>query len=134
MAMRPTGIEVIARGIIRRDDTVLLVRVTGQDWWFLPGGHVEPGEPVAEALAREMREEVGAHAVVGDQIATVETFYTDARGDHHELNLVFIVEDPGGELLSLEPHIETAWLRRQEVAEAEIRPDEMGNVLASAWS
>ena len=49
-------------GVIRRADTVLLVRQqddNGQPTWSLPAGRVEPGELLQEALVRELREETG---------------------------------------------------------------------------
>ncbi|QJW38117.1 NUDIX domain-containing protein [Cellulosimicrobium protaetiae] len=42
-----------------RDGRLLAVRTTGKDRFFVPGGKVEPGESDAEALVREIREELG---------------------------------------------------------------------------
>lgn len=55
---RPTtrGVRAI---LVNRDGTVLLVRHTYQDGWFLPGGKAGRTEPAVEALQRELREEVG---------------------------------------------------------------------------
>lgn len=60
--MPDTRIEVAA-GVLRRGDTVLLAeRVRGghgDGYWEFPGGKIEPGESPAEALARELEEEIG---------------------------------------------------------------------------
>jgi 8-oxo-dGTP diphosphatase len=52
--------EIIAAAwVCVRDRRVLVVRATGSDAFYLPGGKPEPGETYAEAAAREVEEEVG---------------------------------------------------------------------------
>ncbi|HWA39177.1 MAG TPA: Nudix family hydrolase [Burkholderiales bacterium] len=56
-------IEVAAAVMLRADGAFLLARRPAgklfAGYWEFPGGKVEPGEPVAAALARELHEELG---------------------------------------------------------------------------
>ncbi len=38
---------------------VLVVKENGRDWWDLPGGGMDHGEDIKNAIARELQEEVG---------------------------------------------------------------------------
>lgn len=60
-------VEVAAAVLLRADGSYLLAqRPQGKvyaGYWEYPGGKVEPGEPVAEALRRELHEELGIDAL-----------------------------------------------------------------------
>lgn len=54
-------VELTVLCLISRGDQILLQNRVKKDWqgYTLPGGHVEPGESVVDAVVREMREETG---------------------------------------------------------------------------
>ncbi|MCB0365436.1 MAG: (deoxy)nucleoside triphosphate pyrophosphohydrolase [Bdellovibrionaceae bacterium] len=66
---RPTWIPVVT-GLIRKNGDLLVgLRPTGASMagvWEFPGGKVEPGEDPIKALRRELSEELGIEADVGD--------------------------------------------------------------------
>ncbi|HET7874210.1 MAG TPA: (deoxy)nucleoside triphosphate pyrophosphohydrolase, partial [Methylomirabilota bacterium] len=89
-------------------------------FWEFPGGKPRPGETPEQALAREIREELGALVVVGDLIETVDWTYPDKRLRLHFYRCVI-----QGEPRPLEGQ-EIAWvapgdLRRYEFPPADAR-------------
>ena len=57
----PRGVEVVGSGIIENEEGKILL-VKCPKWnnkWTMPGGHVEPGEAIEQALLREIEEETG---------------------------------------------------------------------------
>jgi 8-oxo-dGTP diphosphatase len=71
-------LQVVA-AIIERDERVLICRRRPDQrhalQWEFPGGKVEPGETPAEALARELEEELGVSGARGENISGYEFTY-----------------------------------------------------------
>ncbi len=78
---------IVAGVISRRDGRILIDRrpqegLLGGLWEF-PGGKVEPGETLGDALRREVREEVGLTIDVGEKLCVVEHAYSHFRITMH---------------------------------------------------
>ncbi|WP_067469792.1 NUDIX domain-containing protein [Nocardia amamiensis] len=126
--MSAAATELIARAVIRAGDRILVARQRGKKFTFLPGGHIEPGEPVEHALIRELAEELGTTADIGELVGVVEHGYTDADTTHHEVNLVFTV-NVDGEPISQEKHLEFLWLPIDELPTTDLRPAALRDAL-----
>lgn len=75
------GTALAAGGRVRdAAGRLALVRNDWTDGWFLPGGEVEVGEPLTEALRREIREETGLRARIGDPLLVVDQTYVPTDG------------------------------------------------------
>ncbi|MCU1379984.1 MAG: hypothetical protein JWN29_2967 [Acidimicrobiales bacterium] len=112
--MRP---EVCVGAVAVEDGRLLLVRrgrgvAAGE--WSVPGGRVEPGETVGEAVVRELAEETGLEGLCGRLLGWVERI----GDDHHFVILDFVVEilDPVDPVAG-DDAAEAAWVPLHEVAE-----------------
>jgi ADP-ribose pyrophosphatase YjhB (NUDIX family) len=86
-------------GVAIHNDRILLDRNSRNTYWVLPGGHPEMMEPMAVALRREVREEIGADVEVVRLLWIMENFF-HKRKDIHELSFYFFMElDPDSHLL-----------------------------------
>ena len=70
--------RVAVRGIIIEEDKILLAYLRKSKEYKFPGGGVEPGETLEDALYREVLEEVGHKIInIGDCLGYVDQKYTD---------------------------------------------------------
>jgi 8-oxo-dGTP diphosphatase len=86
--------------VVRKDKSIVLVRRKDEpfkDMYALPGGHVEYGETVEEAVVREVKEETGLDVRVGKLLAVYSDPDRDPRG--HVVSVVFDCFETGGELV-----------------------------------
>lgn len=79
--------------------------------WEFPGGKVEPGEESREALVRELREELGIEARIGNEIERYDFSYSAG----HVTRLIFFhVAEFTGEPANLD-FAQIAWAPRNQL-------------------
>ena len=65
--------------------------------WEFPGGKIEPGETSEQALFRELQEELGIDAAIGERITTIRHTYRNGGAIEIEF---FLVRSYGQELVN----------------------------------
>ncbi|MER6443975.1 NUDIX hydrolase [Streptomyces venezuelae] len=97
-------------GIVIEDDQILLLdQDTGSDRsWSLPGGKVEPGETLEEALKREMLEETGV------EIEVVRLLYVCDATAAQVVHITFEARRIGGQVGAVTEGADTRPIRQVE--------------------
>ncbi len=72
-----TKLRVACRGIILRDDMVLMTHAREVDFWMLPGGGLEGNEDLSQCCIRELAEETGLIVKPLYSFATINEFYEE---------------------------------------------------------
>lgn len=91
-------IRVVAALIVRDNEILVCQRTRYQSKplkWEFPGGKIEFGEQPRDALRRELEEELGIQAEVGDEVERITHTYED--GGTVELRF-YVVRNFAGEL------------------------------------
>ena len=89
----------VVAGLIVKDGKLLVCQRTRHQTmplkWEFPGGKIEEGEQPRDALRRELEEELGINATIGDELVRIQHEYPN--GGIVELRF-FVVRDFKGEL------------------------------------
>ena len=117
MASGSAGPQVCVGAVVIRDECLLLVRrghgpAAGE--WSVPGGRVETGETLAEAVVREVAEETGLDVVCDELVGWVERI----DPEHHFVIFDFGATPVGGgdaEARAGDDAAEVAWVPLHEL-------------------
>lgn len=124
MGRKNPEIETIVRGVILRRGKVLLAHRIGAANTFLPGGHIEHGEPARAALRRELIEELGIELRIGAFLGVIEHAFGRGERRTHEVNLLFMASGRGltDRAVSREPGLEFFWQALSRLGSANLQP------------
>ena len=94
-------------GIAVHDGRLLVEQDVRHGFSFVPGGRVEYGENAVEALARELREELGEEATIGRLLLVADNLF-ELDGDwFQEVSLYFLIDfAPDSKLIEIDSAFE----------------------------
>lgn len=125
MTNTPSQVAVpVVAALIEREGKILIAQRPPKTWmdgyWEFPGGKLNAGEDPREALARELREELGVQAEVGDLEEAVAHSYSD----RNVLLLFYWCRILEGEPQGLEGQA-LRWVSPQDLGAVEILPADL---------
>ncbi|MBT6967406.1 MAG: NUDIX domain-containing protein [Planctomycetes bacterium] len=140
---RPRRPAFTVRAAIERDHQILFMRARDESssspdrcWYFLPGGHVDHGETLEQALRREIREEIGIEldhlrpAFLREFIAPLhQRLSPEMPPDHHVIALIYRCRPVPGATPRFEKGVDGTsvvddllWIDRDQLETLDIRP------------
>lgn len=108
------------------DGRILLIRRTDNNYWSIPGGGLEPGESVSQAVAREVMEETG----IACEVTGLVGIYSDpnhvaayADGEvRQEFSICFVTRMLGGVTTTSLESSEVRFVPASEIPSYEMHP------------
>ncbi len=113
--------------VIIQDSCALVVKRgtnPGKGVWSVPGGKVELGETLPQAVAREAREETGVIVEPGKVLNVSDAIFRDEHGriQFHYVFVDFWCRPLEGELRAAGDVTEVRWISRAELRSLPITP------------
>ncbi|WP_069167246.1 NUDIX hydrolase [Nocardia altamirensis] len=121
------SIKVAVSAFVRNsDDNILMIRRTDNDRYSIPGGGLEAGETVTEAVVREVREETGIDVQITGLIGIFSNpehviAYDDGEV-RQEFSICFRAKPIGGKLRTSSESREVLWVAPHDLPSLDIHP------------
>ncbi|MCC6539676.1 MAG: NUDIX hydrolase [Bryobacterales bacterium] len=107
--------------LILRKDSILLVergKAPLKGYWSLPGGVLEIGEQLKDAVVREVKEETGLDIAPVAVVEIFERIMRDKTGkpEYHYVLVDYMCKVTGGELRAGDDSRKAEWIKRKDLA------------------
>ena len=110
-----TPIVAVGAFVFDAQGRVLLIergKDPGKGLWTVPGGRLEPRETLAQAVAREVREETGVIAEIGPLVCVFENI----ADDYHFVILDYLARPVGGTLVAASDARAARWVADDDLS------------------
>ncbi|WP_406237496.1 NUDIX hydrolase [Nocardia sp. NBC_01009] len=126
-APEANSIKVAVSALVRdAQGRILMIHRTDNDRYSIPGGALEAGETITEALTREVKEETGIDVRVADLIGIFSNpehviAYDDGEV-RQEFSICFHADPIGGELRTSSESKDVRWVEPNEISSLNVHP------------
>jgi ADP-ribose pyrophosphatase YjhB (NUDIX family) len=129
--------RVNIRCLVTTGNSLVLCNLIKKGFYFLPGGGLEDGETINDAIYREFSEEMGLSKDViriEPEISVFEHIFEDDGKKHHEINLVKRVHILTEYIKSTEDHIRFEKVKMSDLKSKNILPTPIRNWMLDLFS